>query len=65
MITDSTLSPLHIISIFHRIGEKQIKNLLKIAAFSKDKTLKEESQVEMREQCLKLWEVTIAVILFN
>nr|XP_034832384.1 cap-specific mRNA (nucleoside-2'-O-)-methyltransferase 1 isoform X1 [Maniola hyperantus]XP_034832385.1 cap-specific mRNA (nucleoside-2'-O-)-methyltransferase 1 isoform X1 [Maniola hyperantus] len=39
------------------IGEKQIKNLLKIAAFSKDKTLKEESQVEMKEQCLKLWEL--------
>ncbi|CAH2262824.1 jg9198 [Pararge aegeria aegeria] len=39
------------------IGEKQISNLLKIAAFCKDKTLKEESQAEMREQCLKLWKL--------
>ncbi|KAJ2949161.1 hypothetical protein O0L34_g6102 [Tuta absoluta] len=37
------------------LGERQIKNLLKIAAFSKDKNLKELTQAEMREQCLKLW----------
>ncbi|RVE50848.1 hypothetical protein evm_004415 [Chilo suppressalis] len=37
------------------LGERQIKNLLKIAAFSKDKSLKEASQASMREQCLKLW----------
>ncbi|XP_052741292.1 cap-specific mRNA (nucleoside-2'-O-)-methyltransferase 1 isoform X2 [Bicyclus anynana] len=37
------------------IGEKQIKNLLKIAAFCQDKNLKEVNQAEMREKCLKLW----------
>ncbi|CAG9786792.1 unnamed protein product [Diatraea saccharalis] len=37
------------------LGEKQIKNLLKIAAYSKDKSLKESNQATMREQCLKLW----------
>lgn len=39
------------------IGEKQIKNLLKIAEFSKDKTLIDESQADMKEQCLKLWKL--------
>ncbi|XP_063825629.1 cap-specific mRNA (nucleoside-2'-O-)-methyltransferase 1 [Ostrinia nubilalis] len=39
------------------LGEQQIKNLLKIAAFSKDKNLKETSQASMREQCLKLWQL--------
>ncbi|XP_049873208.1 cap-specific mRNA (nucleoside-2'-O-)-methyltransferase 1 isoform X2 [Pectinophora gossypiella] len=39
------------------LGERQIKNLLKIAAFSKDKNLKDETQAEMREQCLKLWQL--------
>ncbi|XP_032517656.2 cap-specific mRNA (nucleoside-2'-O-)-methyltransferase 1 [Danaus plexippus] len=37
------------------IGERQIKNLLKIAEFSKNKSLQEDSQADMREQCLKLW----------
>ncbi|XP_013196993.1 cap-specific mRNA (nucleoside-2'-O-)-methyltransferase 1 [Amyelois transitella] len=37
------------------LGERQIKNLLKIAAFSKDKSLKEPCQAKMREECLKLW----------
>lgn len=39
------------------LGERQIKNLLKIAAFCKDKSLKEKSQVEMRKQCLQLWKL--------
>ncbi|KAI8436864.1 hypothetical protein MSG28_010316 [Choristoneura fumiferana] len=39
------------------IGEKQIKNLLKIAEFSKDKNLKESTQAEIREHCLKLWKI--------
>nr|XP_053609664.1 cap-specific mRNA (nucleoside-2'-O-)-methyltransferase 1 isoform X2 [Plodia interpunctella] len=39
------------------LGERQIKNLLKIAAFSKDKSLKEPSQAKMREACLKLWQL--------
>lgn len=42
-----------------RLGDKQIRHLLKIAAFSNDKNLKEENQAEMREQCLKLWQVRI------
>lgn len=37
------------------LGEKQIRNLMKIAAFSKDRSLKEPSQAEMRAQCLHLW----------
>lgn len=52
---------LHVIylNLVYRLGEKQIKHLLKIASFSKDKNLKEENQAEMREQCLKLWQVRI------
>lgn len=37
------------------LGERQIQNLLKIAAFSKHKILKEIYQAEMKEQCLQLW----------
>lgn len=44
-----------------RLGERQIKNLLKIAAFSKDKDLRENSQAEMKEQCLKLWQVSVKI----
>ncbi|KAG6452827.1 cap-specific mRNA (nucleoside-2'-O-)-methyltransferase 1 isoform X1 [Manduca sexta] len=43
------------------IGEKQIKNLLKIAAFSKDVSLKETCQAEMKEQCLQLWQIPVQV----
>lgn len=43
--------------VIFSLGENQIKHLLKIAAFSKDKSLKETSQAEMKEQCLKLWKV--------
>ncbi|XP_050680047.1 cap-specific mRNA (nucleoside-2'-O-)-methyltransferase 1 isoform X1 [Leptidea sinapis] len=39
------------------IGESQIKHLLKIAEFSKNKDLKEPIQTEMREECLKLWQL--------
>ncbi|XP_072948774.1 cap-specific mRNA (nucleoside-2'-O-)-methyltransferase 1-like [Epargyreus clarus] len=39
------------------LGEKQIKNLLKIAAFSKDKNLREPAQVDMKTQCLQLWNI--------
>ncbi|XP_046965838.1 cap-specific mRNA (nucleoside-2'-O-)-methyltransferase 1 [Vanessa cardui] len=39
------------------IGERQIKNLLKIGEFSKDKTLRDESQAKMKEKCLQLWEL--------
>lgn len=53
-----------------RLGKNQIRHLLKIASFSKDKSLKEENQAEMREQCLKLWKVrfeifTISFYLFS
>lgn len=48
-----------------RLGERQIKNLLKIAAFSKDKSLKETSQAEMKKQCLQLWKVCSLYIFFN
>ncbi|XP_063624160.1 cap-specific mRNA (nucleoside-2'-O-)-methyltransferase 1 [Cydia splendana] len=39
------------------IGERQIKNLLKIAEFSKNKELKETTQAEIREDCLRLWKL--------
>ncbi|XP_068633087.1 cap-specific mRNA (nucleoside-2'-O-)-methyltransferase 1 [Battus philenor] len=39
------------------LGEKQILNLLKIAAFSKDKNLMESSQATIRTECLKLWQL--------
>ncbi|CAF4934339.1 unnamed protein product [Pieris macdunnoughi] len=39
------------------LGEKQIKNLLKLAEFSKNKELNETCQAEMREQCLRLWKL--------
>ncbi|XP_013165128.1 PREDICTED: cap-specific mRNA (nucleoside-2'-O-)-methyltransferase 1-like [Papilio xuthus] len=39
------------------LGENQIENLLKIAAFSKDKNLVENSQATMRSECLKLWQL--------
>lgn len=39
------------------IGERQIKNLLKIAAFSKDKNLREATQADMKIQCLELWQL--------
>ncbi|CAK1551141.1 unnamed protein product [Leptosia nina] len=39
------------------LGERQIKHLLKLAEFSKNKDLKEPCQAEMREQCLKLWKL--------
>ncbi|CAG4971708.1 unnamed protein product [Colias eurytheme] len=39
------------------LGEKQIKNLLKLAEFSKNKDLKEACQADMREQCLELWQL--------
>lgn len=44
-------------NVSFRLGENQIKHLLKIAAFSKDKSLKEITQAEIKEQCLKLWKV--------
>ncbi|XP_066586803.1 cap-specific mRNA (nucleoside-2'-O-)-methyltransferase 1 [Prorops nasuta] len=37
------------------IGKKQIAGLLKIAAYCEDPTLIEPRQEEMRELCLKLW----------
>ncbi|XP_059052007.1 cap-specific mRNA (nucleoside-2'-O-)-methyltransferase 1 [Achroia grisella] len=37
------------------LGAKQITNLLKIAEFSKNRSLKEQSQAQMRDKCLKLW----------
>ncbi|KAG7308575.1 hypothetical protein JYU34_005791 [Plutella xylostella] len=40
-----------------KLGDKQIKNLLKIAQFSKDKNLKDPTQTEIREQCLRLWQL--------
>ncbi|CAG5045967.1 unnamed protein product [Parnassius apollo] len=39
------------------LGERQIKNLLKIAAFSKDKNLSEPNQALMRTECLELWQL--------
>ncbi|KAJ0176569.1 hypothetical protein K1T71_007748 [Dendrolimus kikuchii] len=43
------------------LGERQIKHLLKIAAFSKDKALKEKSQAEMKKQCLQIWKLPDSV----
>lgn len=37
------------------LGEKQIVNLLKIAAFCEDPTLIEPKQADMRKECLKHW----------
>lgn len=38
-----------------RIGRNQIAGLLKIAAYSKDSTLRETRQPEIRRECLRLW----------
>ncbi|XP_014367427.2 cap-specific mRNA (nucleoside-2'-O-)-methyltransferase 1 [Papilio machaon] len=39
------------------LGKNQIENLLKIAAFSKNKNLVEPSQATMRSECLSLWQL--------
>lgn len=39
------------------LGEKQIVNLLKIAAFCENATLIEPKQADMRKECLKYWKL--------
>lgn len=41
----------------NRIGENQIIGLVKIAAFYKDNSLREERQMEIRDECLILWKI--------
>jgi cap1 methyltransferase len=41
----------------YSLGERQVVNLVKIAAFCKDTTLVEPQQAELKRQCLSYWEV--------
>lgn len=41
----------------YSLGERQIVNLVKIAAFCKDTNLVEPQQAELKRQCLSYWEV--------
>lgn len=43
--------------ILYSIGERQVVNLVKIAAFCRDTNLIEPQQAEMKRQCLSYWEV--------
>jgi hypothetical protein len=43
--------------ILHSLGERQVVNLVKIAAFCRDINLLEAQQAEMKRQCLSYWEV--------
>ncbi|KAK7872080.1 hypothetical protein R5R35_004564 [Gryllus longicercus] len=39
------------------LGERQVINLVKIAAFCRDTSLSEPKQAEMRRKCLEYWEI--------
>ncbi|CAB0004345.1 unnamed protein product, partial [Nesidiocoris tenuis] len=39
------------------LGQRQVVNLMKIAAFCRDPNLVEARQAELRSKCLKLWDV--------
>lgn len=41
----------------YSLGERQVVNLIKIAAFCKDTNLAEPQQAELKRQCLSYWEV--------
>jgi hypothetical protein len=41
----------------YSLGERQVVNLVKIAAFCKDTNLVESQQAELKRQCLSYWEV--------
>jgi cap1 methyltransferase len=41
----------------YSLGERQVVNLVKIAAFCRDTNLVEPQQAEMKRQCLSYWEV--------
>jgi cap1 methyltransferase len=43
--------------IVHSLGERQVVNLVKIAAFCRDTNLVEAQQADMKRQCLSYWEV--------
>jgi hypothetical protein len=47
---------LHCITLYS-LGERQVVNLVKIAAFCKDTNLAEPQQAELKRQCLSYWEV--------
>lgn len=42
------------------IGSNQVVGLMKIAAYSKDSTLREARQSELQKECLKLWRIPFA-----
>ncbi|KAK9507779.1 hypothetical protein O3M35_007558 [Rhynocoris fuscipes] len=41
----------------NRLGERQVVNLMKIAAFCRDPNLVEDRQATMRKECLALWNI--------
>ena len=43
--------------VTYRLGERQIVNLTKIAAFCRDTNLFEDRQADIRRQCLAYWEI--------
>jgi len=47
----------YIVSSNNSLGERQVVNLVKIAAFCRDTNLIEAQQAEMKRQCLIYWEV--------
>ncbi|KAJ4444703.1 hypothetical protein ANN_06500 [Periplaneta americana] len=47
----------YIIQSNNSLGERQVVNLVKIAAFCRDTNLTEPQQAEMKRQCLSYWEI--------
>ncbi|KDR15308.1 cap-specific mRNA (nucleoside-2'-O-)-methyltransferase 1 [Zootermopsis nevadensis] len=47
----------YIVCSNNSLGERQVVNLVKIAAFCRDTNLVETQQAEMKRQCLSYWEV--------
>ncbi|XP_066991198.1 cap-specific mRNA (nucleoside-2'-O-)-methyltransferase 1 [Anabrus simplex] len=47
----------YIVTSNNSLGERQIVNLVKIAAFCRDPSLTESRQAEMRRECLRYWEI--------
>lgn len=47
----------NVLTFIYRLGERQIINLTKIAAFCRDTNLFEERQADIRRKCLAYWEI--------
>ncbi|PNF43830.1 Cap-specific mRNA (nucleoside-2'-O-)-methyltransferase 1 [Cryptotermes secundus] len=47
----------YIVHSNNSLGERQVVNLVKVAAFCKDTNLVEPQQAELKRQCLSFWEV--------